>query len=90
MSDGSEARHGPASLSPQGIVEAGGEPWNVLVTVIGRFIDDLASGQILQVVSMEPHTGVDIATWCHAAGHKLVQMRADDDDERTRFWIKKG
>lgn len=79
---------GGSSLpAPQAVLEAGGEGSSVLIAAIGRRIEELGSGQVLEVVSLASNAQLDAAAWCHVTGHELLGMLADGD--QTRFWIRK-
>jgi len=81
---------GPAGSklpAPQAVLDAGGEGSSVLIAAIGRRIEELGSGQVLEVISRAANAQLDAAAWCHVTGHELLGMLADGDE--TRVWIRK-
>lgn len=84
--DDSPAVQGPDL--PRAVLDAGGEVWATLSAAVGRLIDEIASGAVLEIISLEPGTRAAIEGWCGASGHTLLPT--DADDAATRFWIRKG
>ena len=74
--------------TPQAVVDAGGEQWAVLADTILRRIDEMAVGEILEIVSQERRNRADIPVWCYLSGHDLLHMITEGGS--TRFWIRKG
>lgn len=74
--------------SPRAVLDAGGETWITLRDLIWRRITDLATGEVLQIISLEPSTRADVAEWCRHAGQDLLHMATEGDE--TRFWIRKN
>jgi tRNA 2-thiouridine synthesizing protein A len=79
----SETRH----LVPQALLEGGGASFPVLVAAVQRRLTDLETGEVLEIVSLEPSTRTDVRVWCDASGHQLLRML--EDGEATQFWIRK-
>lgn len=73
---------------PRVILDAGGETWAILGELVWRRFEDLAAGQVLELVTVEPSVRADIIAWCGSAGHELLQIL--DDGNGIRFWIRKG
>lgn len=88
--DDSPAVRGPDPpwQTPRAVLDAGGEFWATLSAAVGRLIDEMATGAVLEINSLEPSTRSAIEGWCGASGHTLLPMATDDD--ATRFWIRKG
>jgi TusA-related sulfurtransferase len=76
-----------APLLPRIMLEAGGELMSTLGNLAHRRMEELAPGQILELISSEPSTRTRVADWCGAAGHELLRLEIDGDV--TRFWIRK-
>lgn len=51
-------------------------------------IDELAVGQILEVISTDRGSLQDIPAWASSTGNELVEQ--EDGGERFRFLIRKG
>jgi TusA-related sulfurtransferase len=73
--------------TPQAMLDAGGATDALLGSALRRRLQDLAAGQILEVVSREPIAWLAIPAWCRLTGHELVQQA--DQGEESRFWIRK-
>jgi len=50
-------------------------------------MDELAPGEVLEILSLEPSAPVEIVMWCRVMGHKLIRLQ--EDGEKTHFWIRK-
>jgi TusA-related sulfurtransferase len=72
---------------PRIMLEAGGELMSMLGDLLHRRMEELAAGQILELISSELSTRTGIPDWCRVAGHELVRL--DIDGDVTRFWIRK-
>lgn len=72
---------------PRAIVDGGGSTWSTLSRIANRRIADLATGEVLEIISLEPSMRDDVAEWCRLDGHLLVQASTQGDG--TRFWIQK-
>jgi TusA-related sulfurtransferase len=81
------ARVDPDPSGARALVDAGGATDAVLSNAIRRRLRDLAAGQVLEVVSREPTARLSVPAWCRLTGHELVQHV--DQDEESRFWIRK-
>lgn len=73
--------------APDAVVDGGGEPWTVLGESITRRLEQMAVGEVLEIVSQERRNRADIPTWCYLSGHELLHMWTERDT--TRFWIRK-
>lgn len=51
-------------------------------------IDQIESGQVLEVISTDRGSLRDIPAWCDGTGNELLDV--DDQGERYVFQIKKG
>jgi TusA-related sulfurtransferase len=69
------------------MLDAGGEAWPAVSEIITDRLEELGSGDVIEISSLEPQHRKDILGWCDASGYDLFQMLADGD--RTWFWIKK-
>jgi SAM-dependent methyltransferase/TusA-related sulfurtransferase len=49
----------------------------------------LASGQVLEVHADDPAARLGVPAWCRLAGHALLTA-IEEDDRRTRFFLRKG
>ncbi|GEL76750.1 sulfurtransferase TusA family protein [Tenuibacillus multivorans] len=53
-----------------------------------KAIEEIESGQILEVVATDAGSKSDLTAWCKSSGHELVDM--NEDDGVFTFYIKKG
>jgi TusA-related sulfurtransferase len=77
----------PEIPHPQSVLEAGSEASAILLAAMSRRTDELAPGQVLEVVSRSPSSAMDAIAWCHVTGHKLVALVSAGGE--VRFWIRK-
>lgn len=78
----------PPTDTPRAVLDAGGEIWAALSGGVGRLLDEIAGGAVLEIISREPSTRADIPAWCISAGHEMVRLL--EEGNTTRFWIRKG
>jgi tRNA 2-thiouridine synthesizing protein A len=72
---------------PQVVLDAGGETALSLSTALARCTHEMAGGQVLEVISMDPTARIDVMAWCRLTGHELLQMVGSGNE--SRFWIRK-
>lgn len=60
------------------LFEAGNDPWEKLAEAIISCLLEMATGDVLEIVSWAPGIEVDIAAWAKGAGHHLVRILFDD------------
>lgn len=53
-----------------------------------KAIDELQSGQILQIDATDKGAKSDLAAWAKSSGNELLEEAEEDDV--LKFWIKKG
>ncbi|ANB59763.1 sulfurtransferase TusA family protein [Anoxybacteroides amylolyticum] len=53
-----------------------------------KAIDELASGQVLEVQTTDKGAKNDLAAWAKVSGHKLVEMK--EENGVLTFWIEKA
>ncbi|MDQ1914501.1 sulfurtransferase TusA family protein [Paenibacillus sp. GD4] len=53
-----------------------------------KTIDDLESGQVLEVHATDKGAKNDLTAWAKSTGHELVQNT--EEDGVYKFWIKKA
>lgn len=76
------------ALSPDAVLDGGGEEWSVLERAMQRSIDRISEGDVLEVVSEDRRSRGTIPAWCLLYGHELLEVFSDDHS--TRFWVRKG
>lgn len=53
-----------------------------------KAIDQLLSGQILEIHTTDKGAKNDLTAWAKSGGHELLKQ--EDDNNIFKFWIKKG
>ncbi|WP_258953993.1 sulfurtransferase TusA family protein [Thalassobacillus devorans] len=53
-----------------------------------KAMDELNSGDILEIHATDKGAKADLAAWTDSSGHELVDQK--EEDEVLKFWIKKG
>jgi tRNA 2-thiouridine synthesizing protein A len=73
---------------PTRTVDASGLACPMPIVRTRQAIDDLASGDVLEVISTDRGSLTDIPSWADTLGHTLVDAR--EDGEKFVYLIKKG
>lgn len=76
--------HVPAVTFDGGPLNCG----NGLLLLIRKHIDPLATGQLLEIRSIEPSVDEDLPAWCRLTGNELVSWTKDG--EARSFLVSKG
>ena len=53
-----------------------------------KAMNDLESGQVLEIHTTDKGAKNDLAAWAKSGGHELLKY--EDDQDSMKFWIKKG
>lgn len=53
-----------------------------------KAINDLTSGNILEIHATDKGAKNDLAAWANSTGHEMVKM--EEENGVLKFWIKKG
>ena len=53
-----------------------------------KALNDIASGEILEVITTDKGAKTDLTAWTKATGHELLESKEDQDV--FTFYIKKG
>jgi tRNA 2-thiouridine synthesizing protein A len=53
-----------------------------------KAMDELASGQVLEIHVTDKGAKNDLTAWAKSAGHEMVQSA--EEGEVLKFWIRKG
>ncbi|MFC5463591.1 sulfurtransferase TusA family protein [Lederbergia graminis] len=53
-----------------------------------KSMDDLATGQVLEIHATDNGAQSDLAAWSRSGGHELLQ--STEENGIFKFWIKKG
>ncbi|MES9738915.1 sulfurtransferase TusA family protein [Peribacillus frigoritolerans] len=53
-----------------------------------KAMNDLQTGQVLEIHVTDKGAKADIAAWSKSGGHELVEM--EEENDILKFWIRKG
>ncbi len=53
-----------------------------------KFMNELTSGEILEIHATDKGATNDLTAWAKSGGHELLQH--EEDNGTFKFWIKKG
>jgi tRNA 2-thiouridine synthesizing protein A len=53
-----------------------------------KAMNELESGQVLEIHATDKGAKNDLAAWAKSGGHELIKH--DEENEVLKFWIKKG
>lgn len=73
---------------PAMILEGGGELPAVLLAAVMRGIDEMGTGQVMQIISQEPSVLGALKEWVSGAGHHLLDTLSDGGVHQ--IWIRKA
>ncbi|HVN76087.1 MAG TPA: sulfurtransferase TusA family protein [Thermoanaerobaculaceae bacterium] len=68
-------------------VDGGDAGCATLTPLVKATLRDLASGQVLEIVSSEPSAAQDLASWSALTGNPVIAARSDG--ESNRFYVRK-
>jgi TusA-related sulfurtransferase len=72
---------------PQAFLDAGDLPWPKLAPVLRRALENLVSGDLLELATGDPETMQIVPVWCDGANFTLIHREAAD--RSITFWIGK-
>ncbi|AJH77414.1 sulfurtransferase TusA family protein [Heyndrickxia coagulans] len=75
-------------MESEKILDAKGLSCPMPVVKAKKAIDDLQSGDILEVHVTDKEAKNDMPAWAKASGHQLVKQT--EEGNILKFWIKKG
>lgn len=61
----------------------------VPILIAAREMQNLRTGDLLEVVGDDPGIREDMPAWCERAGHRLVEM-VDEEGGKIRSVVEKG
>ncbi|WP_042354189.1 sulfurtransferase TusA family protein [Bacillus rubiinfantis] len=70
------------------VVDAKGLACPMPIVKTKKAMDELASGQILEVHTTDKGSKNDLTAWAKSGGHQLINH--EEDSGVFKFWIKKG
>ena len=70
------------------ILDAKGLACPMPIVKTKKAINELSSGQILEIHTTDKGAKNDLSAWAKSGGHELLNF--EEDQEVLKFWIKKG
>ncbi|MBO8155585.1 MAG: sulfurtransferase TusA family protein [Bacillaceae bacterium] len=69
------------------ILDIQGFACTMLIVKTKKAMDELDSGDVLEVHTSDQGSINDLQGWCESVGHEIIKM---EEGELLKFWIKKG
>lgn len=66
-----------ALIEIKSVVDGRRLPATTVLELVGRAVTGLAVGDHLEVITADPASTADVAAWCVATGHALVDQSGD-------------
>lgn len=76
------------ALKPDRVIDARGQFCPAPVLRARAEIDQLQSGQVLELLASDPASREDVPRWAKRTGHALLELREEGSD--LTFLIRKG
>lgn len=73
----------PGGENPVRTWDAGAMGCGELIMKLRQVMNELAAGEILELVSKDPGAPEDLPSWCRLTGHRLVKA------EHPIYWIER-
>ncbi|MDQ6670130.1 MAG: sulfurtransferase TusA family protein [Chloroflexota bacterium] len=73
----------PEHADVAAVLDGGEQGCATLTPLIKARLSELASQQVLEIVTREPSAAADIESWCTLTGNVLVETRPEGDIQRT-------
>ncbi|MDR6123196.1 sulfurtransferase TusA family protein [Neobacillus drentensis] len=70
------------------ILDAKGLACPMPIVKTKKAINELSSGQVLEIHTTDKGAKNDLSAWAKSGGHELLNF--EEDQEVLKFWIKKG
>lgn len=70
------------------VLDAKGMACPMPVVKMKKTIDELESGDILEIHATDKGAKSDLTAWARSGGHELLEQKEEDDV--LKFWIKKA
>jgi tRNA 2-thiouridine synthesizing protein A len=72
---------------PDKTVNTSGQSCPIPIVECNRAIKTMQPGQVLELISTDIGSRMDISAWCQRTGHELVHI--EDDGKIFRFYVRK-
>ncbi|OLS35151.1 sulfurtransferase TusA family protein [Bacillus sp. MRMR6] len=70
------------------ILDAKGLACPMPIVKTKKAMNDLESGQVLEIYTTDKGTKNDLTAWAKSGGHDL--LKHEEENDVLKFWIKKG
>ncbi|WP_066398877.1 sulfurtransferase TusA family protein [Neobacillus mesonae] len=74
-------------MNSEKVVDAKGLACPMPIVKTKKAMDELESGQILEIHTTDKGSKNDLTAWAKSGGHELLKT---EEDNVYKFWIKKG
>lgn len=75
-------------IKPDTTVDTSGHCCPVPIIETNRAIKKMNPGEVLEVISTDTGSKMDIPAWCARTGNQL--LRTDDDGKTFRYYVRKS
>lgn len=75
-------------MNSEKVVDAKGLACPMPIVRTKKTMDELESGQILEIHTTDKGSKNDLTAWAKSGGHEL--LKTEEEDNVFKFWIKKG
>jgi tRNA 2-thiouridine synthesizing protein A len=70
------------------VLDAKGLACPIPIVKTKKVMNELESGQVLEIHATDKGAKNDLSAWAKSGGHELIKH--EEDDNVLKFWIKKG
>lgn len=75
------------SMKPTRTIDTSGQCCPVPMMETNRAIKTMQPGEVLELISTDIGSRMDIPAWCNRTGHEL--LRLDEDGKTFRYYVRK-
>ncbi|QKS71622.1 sulfurtransferase TusA family protein [Paenalkalicoccus suaedae] len=75
-------------MEAKGILDAKGLACPMPIVKTKKAMNNLESGDVLEIHATDKGAKADLAAWSKSGGHELLSQ--EEDNGTFKFWIKKG
>jgi tRNA 2-thiouridine synthesizing protein A len=79
---------GGIEMEANKVLDAKGLACPMPIVKTKKAMNELESGQVLEIHATDKGAKNDLAAWAKSGGHELIKH--DEENEVLKFWIKKG
>ncbi|PRO64819.1 sulfurtransferase TusA family protein [Alkalicoccus urumqiensis] len=75
-------------MNAQKVLDAKGLACPMPIVKTKKAMNDIDSGEVLEVHATDAGAKADLAAWTKSGGHEILEQ--NEEDGVLKFWIKKG